>query len=213
LPFVSLRQACGGAGVYTSAIWVFPIAAVVIGERLTMRRLAAVVLGTAGLLVLVMPWDERLARSTGTGIVLLVVTAFAIAVTTAHVRAHRWVASPWQLMPWALALAAVPVLVVAWVTEGAPRFDGGVGSAAIIVYEVVVASSFGLWGLLTVTRALPAITTSILLMGIPVVGLGAAVLAGRDALGWSLIVGSALVIAGVLTGVSGRSSAGSIAAL
>ena len=44
-------------------------------------------------------------------------------------------------------------------------------TVAIVVYQIFLGSAFGFWGLLTISRSLPAITTNLLLMAVPVVGL------------------------------------------
>jgi O-acetylserine/cysteine efflux transporter len=186
--------------IYTSALWTVPIAAVVLRERLTAKRLVAVAIGTAGLVTLMRPWASDSDPSRWIGICMLIVSAFSIAVTTVHVRAHRWGVTPWQVMPWALAIATLPVGAVALAIDGAPRIEPDPSTLLLIAYEVVAASAFGLWGLLTVSRELPAMSTSILLMAIPVVGLASSIVVGREHLESSLIVGSALVAAGVIVG-------------
>lgn len=48
-------------------------------------------------------------------------------------------------------------------------------TVAVVGYQILLASAFGFWGLLTISRSLPAITTNLTLMAVPVVGLASSV--------------------------------------
>src|SRR4051812_16045498 len=123
LVFVALQVVPPGRSsiiAYTSALWAIPLAVRFLGERLTAARGAGVAIGTLGLVVLLQPWaldwgDARLLVGTA----MLLVGAIATAATTVHVRGHRWVRSPMDLMPWQLGLAAIPLTALALVVESA----------------------------------------------------------------------------------------------
>ena len=59
--------------------------------------------------------------------------------------------------------------------EGAPEIAWDATTVAIAAYQVFLGSAFGFWGLLTISRSLPAITTNLLLMAVPVVGLASSI--------------------------------------
>jgi drug/metabolite transporter (DMT)-like permease len=192
---------------YTASLWTLPIAAIWLGEKLTPRRVGGVAAGCLGLVLLLEPWaldwsDARLIIGLG----MLLGGAVAMAATTVHIRGHRWCATPLELMPWQLALGAVPTVALAWALEGPPAIDWSVVAVAIIVFQVVFASSFAMWGELTLCRSLPAISANLFLMAVPAVGLGASVLWAGETLTLAAAAGFALILGGVAAGLLSSTS-------
>lgn len=188
--------------VYTASLWTVPIAVAFLHERLTSLRVAGLTLGTAGVVLLLEPWvldwgDAQLL----TGIGMLVVAAIANAATTVHIRAHRWTGTPLQLMPWQLAIAAIPIAAIAVVVDGMPEIRWTPATAAVVAYQIFVASAFGFWGLVTVSRSLPAITTNLTLMAVPVVGLLSSGPLADERLTVAVVASLVLILAGVALGV------------
>ena len=188
--------------VFTASFWAVPIAVVWLGEKLTPWRVAGVVLGCMGLGLLLEPWALDWS-DTGTivGLGLLLAAALASAATSVHIRAHRWRATPLELMPWQLIVAAVPTVALALALEGPPEVGWSAMVVAIVAYQVLPASSFAMWGELTVCRSLPAISANLFLMAIPVIGLGASILFGEDTITLAAGVGCALILSGVAVGL------------
>lgn len=205
LVFTALRFVPPGRSsilVYTGALWAAPLAALVLHERLTTLRLAGLAIGCAGLVLLLEPWsldwgDSRLLL----GIAMLLLAAVANASATVHVRWHRWVRSPVELMPWQLALGAIPLALVAFAVEGLPSIRWTGTTVAIVVYQIAFASAIGVWGLLTIARSLPAITANLSVMAVPVVGLTTSIVFTGEPLTVSVVASLALVLAGVGAGL------------
>lgn len=203
--FAALRAVPPGRSsilVYTSTLWAAPMAAVVLHERLTSLRLGGLALGCAGLILLLEPWS--LDWSDGgvlTGLGLLLLAAVALAATTVHVRAHRWRATPLELMPWQLAIAAIPIIGIALAVDGPPSVDWTIPTAGIVAYQVALASAFGVWGGLTVMRSLPAISANLAFMAVPAVGLGSSILLVDEPASVAVVLSLALVLAGVALGL------------
>jgi hypothetical protein len=127
---------------------------------------AGLALGSAGVVLLLEPWAlDWSDTQVLVGLGLLLVAAIANAATTVHIRAHRWAGTPFELMPWQLTVAAVPVAILAAAIEGAPDIRWTTTALAIVAYQVLLGSAFGFWGLLTISWSLPAITTNLTLMG------------------------------------------------
>jgi drug/metabolite transporter (DMT)-like permease len=205
LVFTALRFVPPGRAsvlAYTASLWTLPIAAVWLRERLTPLRVGGVAVGCLGLGLLLEPWTLDWS-DTGTllGLAMLLSGAVAMAFTTVHIRGHRWHATPLQLMPWQLALGAVPTVVVAWVLEGPPEVQWSAVVVAIVVFEIVFASSFAMWGELTICRSLPAISASLLVMATPAIGLGASVLWAGEAMTLAAGVGFILILVGAAAGI------------
>lgn len=203
--FVALRYVPPGRSsiiVWTSPLWTAPLARIFLHERLTRLRLTGIALGTIGILVLLEPW--ALDWSDGKiliGTAMLLVAAIGNALTAVHVRGHRWVGSPMALMPWQLGLAAVPTLTLALVLEGLPDARWSIGTIAIVAYQIFLGSAFGLWGILTIGRSLPAISANLSVMAVPVVGLVTSVTFLHEPLTAGVLAGLVLVLLGVVLGL------------
>ncbi|MET1012364.1 MAG: DMT family transporter [Actinomycetota bacterium] len=188
--------------VYTASLWTVPLAVVFLDERLTSLRIAGLALGSAGVVLLIEPWT--LDWSDGDlliGLGMLLVAAIANASTTVHIRAHRWAGTPFELMPWQFALAAVPIVVLAAMLEGIPEIRWTAATVGVVAYQIFLGSAFGFWGLLTISRSLPAITTNLTLMAVPVVGLLSSSVIANESLTLAVTISLALVLAGVGLGL------------
>jgi drug/metabolite transporter (DMT)-like permease len=135
------------------------------------------------------------------GLGMLLVAAIANAVSIVHIRAHRWAGTPFELMPWQLGLAAIPIAIVAVAIEGAPEIRWTAAAVAVVAYQVLLGSAFGFWGVLTISRSLPAITTNLALMAVPVVGLGSSIAITGERLSPAVAASLVLILAGVGLGV------------
>lgn len=156
---------------YTTALWVVPGAALFLGERLGGRRLVGFLLGMAGVAVMFNPaafdWTDRDVLI-GNGLLMLAALAWAAQII--QVRGHTWHASPLQLAPWQFTVAAVALLPFAVLLDAGKPIDWTAQLAAVLFYNAPIATAFCFWAVVTVNRALPAITTSLGTLGVPVAG-------------------------------------------
>jgi len=188
--------------VYTASLWTVPFAVAFLHERLTSHRLLGLALGSLGVVLLIEPWgldwsDTDLVLGLG----MLLIAAVANAASTVHIRAHRWAGTPFELMPWQLAVAAVPIAALAAAIEGPPEIRWTAATVGVVAYQILLGSAFGFWGLLTVSRSLPAITTNLTLMAVPVVGLGTSIAFANERLTFAVAVSLVLILTGVGLGV------------
>jgi drug/metabolite transporter (DMT)-like permease len=184
---------------YTVPIWVAPGAALFLGERLTRLKIGGVLAGLAGVVVLFNPlafdWSQRSALI-GNGV--LVLGAIAWAATILHIRAHRFDSAPVKLAPWQMLLAVLTLAPAALLIEGAGHIDWSTELALILAYNGVVASALAFSISVAVVSALPAITTSLALIGVPIAGVASSCLVLGEPLELSLVVALVLVIAGLV---------------
>lgn len=203
--FVALRFVPPGRSsilAYTASLWVAPMAALVLHEPITRLVLIGLAAGGAGLVLLLEPWS--LDWSDGrvlTGLGLLLLAAVVSAATTVHVRGHRWRATPLELLPWQFAIAGVPIVGLALAFDGIPSFPWSIHIGLILAYQIVLASTFGEWGALTVMRSLPAISSNLALMAVPAVGLGSSIVFVDEPASVSIALSLALVLGGVAAGL------------
>ncbi|MCP5365431.1 MAG: EamA family transporter [Hyphomicrobiales bacterium] len=204
LALTHLALTAEGAGrsailAYTTPLWVAPMAVVWLGERMSKARVIALAFGMAGLCVLFNPltfnWKQTdLVQANG----LLVVAAMAWAVAIVHMRGHRWVSTPLTLLPWQMLLAGLALAAVAAVVHSeAPAVNWTTRLWLVIIYNGPIASAFCFWAFATVARALPANTTALGSLGVPVVGLLVSAVILHEPLSIEKIVGLALILMAV----------------
>jgi len=194
---------------YTMSLWVVPGAVLFLGERLTGWNSGGFLLSILGVLVLFNPvtfdWTNQPAIL-GSGLILL--GAAISSGVMLQIRGRSWGASPLALAPWQFLSASMVLVPLTLIMEPNPQISWNGELLLSIFYSGPLATALGLWLFVEITRALPAITSSLGLLAVPVVGvlLSAWILGeeitGTNTLGLLLIVGGVGVVA--VGGVRGR---------
>ena len=196
-----LRQVAAGRAavlVYTTPLWVAPGAVLFLGERLTPLRIAGLGCGLAGLGVLFNPLALDWSKSEVVlGSAQLMTAAMLWGLVILHIRAHRWHLSPLQLTPWQLLLGVAVLLPVALASEGPAAVQWNPTSIGVILYNGPIATAFCYWASTTISRTLPAITTSLSFLGVPAVGIFSSLLLLGERPDAALLGGFGLILAGV----------------
>jgi drug/metabolite transporter (DMT)-like permease len=195
---------------YTVPLWVAPGAAVLLGERMTRGQSLGVALGLAGLGVMFNPlafdWSDTNALL---GNACLLLAAASWAANILYVRAHRWVSTPFQLTFWQTLLAGIISSVIAMFVEGTPTIDWTPSLTGAILFAGVFGTAFAYWAMAVANRSLPAVTTSLILLATPVVGVACSAVFFGEAVTPSLIVAMAMILGGIATGVPSATSSSS----
>lgn len=188
---------------YTTPLWVSIGARLFLGEALTPARLAGIGIGLLGLLLLFnpasFPWHDRTALI---GNALVMGSALCWAASILHVRAHRWLSSPFMLVPWQALLATAALLPLALIFEGVPHIVWTTRLVALLVYGGTVCIALPYWAMQMVNKSLPAITTALALLVVPVVGVVCSAIALGERVNAALVVAMLLIIAGIAVGTS-----------
>ncbi len=184
---------------YTTPLWVLPGATLILGERISLAKTLALLLGLAGVAFMFNPvgfdWSDNRAIA-GNGYLLLGAAMWAIAIV--HVRAHRWVGSPLTLAPWQMLTGLVPLTVLAWAAEGPPPAPGSTGGAVLLaLYAGPLVTAFPFWAAVTAARILPAVTVSLTLLLVPVIGVVSSALVLHERVSATTVTGLALIVAGI----------------
>jgi drug/metabolite transporter (DMT)-like permease len=186
---------------YTTPLWVTPGAALFLGERLTLRRATGVALGLTGLVVMFNPfafdWHNRPALI-GNGTLVLAAVLWAASIL--HIRAHRWRAAPFDLIPWEMGLATLLVGVVAFFVDGWPDADWTPNLVGLLLYSALPGSALAFWGAAVAAQNLPAVTTSLGLLAAPVIGIAASAIAFGERPTPTLLAAIVLIIGGIALG-------------
>jgi len=184
---------------YTTSLWVVPLAAFFLSERLPKLKLLGFVIGIAGVGVMFNPLGFDWSNPDvilGNGLLMLGAVLWAVQIV--QVRGHRWEGSPLTLAPWQFTVAACVITPFAFYFDHGRSIDWGPTVGLILFYNGPIATAFGFWAVLTVTRALPAVTTSLATLGVPVVGLLLSALFLNEALTVTLVGGLLLILAGLV---------------
>lgn len=186
---------------YTTPLWVTPGAALFLRERLTRQRALGVLLGLGGLAVLFNPfafdWHDRAALFGNT---VLLVAALLWAASILHIRAHRWQAAPFDLIPWEMALASLVLAGLTLAVDGWPSIDWTPNLVLLLLYSALPGSALAFWGAAVAAQNLPAVTTSLGLLAAPVIGIVASAIIFGETPTLSLGFAVAMIIGGIALG-------------
>jgi drug/metabolite transporter (DMT)-like permease len=184
---------------YTTPLWVLPGSIMILGERPGLSKLTGLLLGIIGVAVMFSPFSFDLSdHSALIGNFYLMAAAALWAGAIIHVRAHRWTDTPWALAPWQMLVGLGPLVALAWLVEGRPpMLTASLETIILVVYSGPLITAFPFWALITVSKNLPALTTSLTLLLVPVIGLLSSVLFLSEQVDVSLIVGLILIVGAV----------------
>lgn len=183
---------------YTTPLWVVPLARVSLGERPRRFETCALLLGLAGIGVLFNPQGFDLSDSRAViGNAMLLAAALSWAVSIVHIRRHTWHMTPLQLMPWQMLIGGGALAVGAMATEPVSDIRWTADLMLVMAYNGPVASAFCFWAYVTVARRLPAITTALASLGVPVIGVLSSAIALGEPLSITRVGGLLLITASV----------------
>lgn len=180
---------------YTTPIWILPLAWPLLGERPRRRDVLGLAVGLAGIAVLVGPSMLDPALLAGHALMLIGSGMWAAAIL--HTRRHRWHLTPLELLPWQMGLATL--LLIPFALWHEPQ--GGIGFTPMallpLAYVGLLAGPVASWASLSAARALPASMTSLGFLLTPVLGVAISALWLGEAIGLDMLIGGALILAGV----------------
>lgn len=188
---------------YTTPLWVLPAARLFLGEPLTLRRSAGLVVGMSGLVLLLRPGEmDWTSRDILLGHALVLLAAFSWAISIVYGRAHRWVTPLFELLPWQLLVASVTQTAIAFALEGFPRVDWTPEAVLYLTYGCLVGTALAYWAMNTVNRGVPASVTSMSLLAVPVFGLLCSAVFLGERIDFALMAATVLIIAGIVLGTA-----------
>lgn len=184
---------------YTTPLWVVPMAVFIFKERLSLLKGCGLTLGLIGVILLFNPlgfnWHDR---NTIIGNGLLILAALAWAICIVHLRFTRWHLSPLQLMPWQMLIATVILFIFSTVFEPHVTIHWSLHLMGLLFYIGPIATVLGYWMIIEISRHLPSITTSLCMLGVPVLGVMAAHFVLGEALQTSLLISMLFIVAGLI---------------
>jgi len=185
--------------VYTTPLWVVPGAMLFLGEKIGALKWVGVALGLLGIAVLFNPlgldWTNP---DVVIGSLLLMFAAMIWSLAVLHIRGHRWHLSPLQMTPWQLGFAALLVTPVALIVDGDKNPDWSPQLIYALVYNGPIATAFAFWASTSISRALPAVTSSLSFLAVPAMGILLSLLSLGEVPDLSLLAVFGLILGGVV---------------
>ena len=186
---------------YTMPIWVCLLAWPLLKQRPTLLQVGSVVMGLAGVLVLLGAGNLDFTSSDGPGIAMALSAAVLFAFSTVYGKRAPFPIAPIALTAWQVGLGSIPLLVAGCIFEH-PNF-GLLSSFAWSVLAYTALISMGLCYLtwfMAVTR-LSASTAAIGTLLTPVIGVTASAFMLGDPLTAKEVASLALVAGGIILAV------------
>ena len=179
---------------YTMPVWAVPLSMWVLGERLTSRKLLGLILGMAGLALLV----GDVFASPGTLLVLGAAISWAIG--TVLQKRYPMAMPNGAYTAWIMLLGGVPIFAGALLFDDLGALRGvGLWPALGVAYNVIVAFAFAHWAWIKIATSVPVTVFSISMLIIPVVGVLSGMLFLGERPSWAEYAALALILAALAT--------------
>ena len=187
---------------YTMPIWATLIAAIVLHERLSARKLFGLALGVAGMSVLI---GEQIGvvRAAPSGALLILAAAITWAMGTVLLRKWQLPIAQNTLSGWMMLLGWIPLAVLAPFFDSQPLATELANLSArgwfAIGYNIFLAGTLAHWAWFTLARTLPVAVSSLSSLPVPVVGVLSGMLVLGERPGAQEWIALALVVAALFT--------------
>lgn len=183
---------------YLTPFFVTPIAVLLFNEKCSLVKLLGLGCGFAGMLVMFNPFTFNWSDSASVfGNICLMLAALSTAGPMLYIRYTKWTPAPMLVFPWQILVGTIPVFIIAVILEPTPHIEWTVELVGTNLYCGLIATTVGYLALISVSRRLPVINSSIALLIIPVLGITSSNLILGETLYRELIAAIILIIAGL----------------
>ncbi len=193
---------------YTMPAWAIPLSMLLLGERMTLRKLAGLALGMAGMALLV--WDEfHQIEGAPRGALLVLGAAFTWAIGTILQKKYPVRAPVAGFTAWLMLIGGVPIYIGALLFEDFSKLaDVGLTSALGAAYNVLLAFAWAHWAWIKLATSVSVTVFSLSMLLIPVVGVFSGILFLGEQPGWTEYAALAFVLGSLATVVVPQRRAG-----
>ena len=191
---------------YTMPLWVGLFGLSALRAAGAGRQVAGLLIGLAGIGMLLSPqsidWGSQ---GQLLGSAALLASASLWAATTIHLRRHEWHGTPFNLMPWQLLVAVLPLAVCAVALEAGRSIHWGPTAIAAVVYSGPIATALAFWLSQSASRSLSPLATTMGFLTVPVVGLASSwIMLGEPLTALDLAGAAATIVGIVVVSVAAR---------
>jgi drug/metabolite transporter (DMT)-like permease len=182
---------------YTMPIWSVLFTLALLHEPVSTRKQIGMVLGMAGMALLLHEDIQHLQR-TPQAALLILGAAIAWALGTVLLRKWKLPLPQNTLAGWMMLLGSVPIVILAPFFQHGPLppFTGTTWFA--ILYNIFLAGTIAHWAWFTLARTLPVVVSSMSSLPVPVVGVFSGMLFLHERPGWPEWAALVLVLAAML---------------
>lgn len=189
---------------YTMPAITAVLASMFLGERLTQRRIAAVLIGLAGLCVLASV-DLAALVAAPLGPFLILMAALSWSIGNVLVQGRKWSLSPLALTFWFFVVSLTLAWPLAlWLEPQSLAIWPGRATWMVFAFHVAgpMATCYFLWSVLL--RRLPATVAAISILTAPTVGVISAIVLLGEPVSWQKIVALGLIVLSIGITLTGR---------
>lgn len=192
---------------YSTPLWVVPMAALRLNERLSGKAVLGAIAGLIGIAVIAAPSMGPEQADRLEGYAMLVGAAALWGISIVYVRAHRFRATALELAPWQMMVASLLLLPLAILTGSFPAI--GIKGGLALAYVGPFATALAYWAIVEAGRQFPAGVVSMAMLATPVLGLSLSAVSLGEAIDNRLIGGMILIGAGIYLATAGSRSTAS----
>jgi len=160
---------------YTMPLWVALIGFAIFGQRLTGRLLAAILIGAAAVVALMVPNFASYAHAPA-GLFWGLFAGFCWAVGTFIVKRTSWQGMGLSLTFWQVVITLPPILLGALVIDGLPTHWPSTQALVATIYTGAVPMALGTAAWFALVKLLPAQVAGLSAIAIPIVAIASGVL-------------------------------------
>jgi drug/metabolite transporter (DMT)-like permease len=158
--------------VYTTPIWVTPMAVFLFKESAGFLKWLGLLLGILGMMTLFSPWGVNWTDPNDiAGNLFLLLAALSWAISILCIRYMKWEHSPLALLPWQLLIGTIPILCLLLFEDQTQVIHWNGQLVSILLFAGIFTQAIVTLGLMTVGKVLPSATTSLSLLAVPILSL------------------------------------------
>lgn len=183
---------------YTMPIWGVILSALILGEKITIRRLIGLLLGLAGIVTLLGDSLESMLQ-TPAGVACMLLAAWSWAFGIILLKRLPVAMPTTALTGWMMILGGIPLLIVAIPLETTKLVTPGMWPAFGLIYNVFIAFMFCYWAWNRIVLMVPVAVSSLSSLAAPLIGVLSGALLLNETLGWREGLAAFLILSAVGT--------------
>lgn len=170
---------------YSMPLWAVILSRVLLGERITPRRWGALIVGFAGLALLIGP-EVKALETAPAGAAFMLAAAACWGAGTVLVKFFPWHMPGTLVMGWQLAIGGIPVIIGTLLIEPVPAIASFSGSALLaLAFMLLGPIVLCQWAFFTVVQIFPANVAALSTLSIPVIGVFSGALLLNEPVTWN----------------------------
>ena len=181
---------------YTMPLWCVPLSMWLLHELLGRRRLLALILGFAGVLVLMGRSFVDLSHAP-IGVLLMLAAAASWSTGVVLLKYWQLPVNITALTGWITLSGGVPIAMGAWFVDGVPLQMPGFWPLVGVAYGVLIAAMLCGWAWNRLVLLVPVAVSSLSSLITPLIGIASGMLFLGEQLGWQEAVAAVLIVGSV----------------